>query len=288
MAARIIDGKEIAREVRAEVKTRVCAFRETHGEVPALAVVLVGEDPASQIYVANKQKACGWVGIRSVTVRLPETAAEDAVLSEIARLNADPSISGILVQLPLPAGMNADRVTAAVAPEKDVDGFHPINAGRLLRGRASLEPCTPAGCVRLLKTAGVPLSGANAVIIGRSNIVGKPLAMMLLRENCTVTVCHSRTKGLADIVRRADIVVSAVGRPRMVTADMVKPGAAVIDVGINRLPDGTLAGDVDFEGVREAAGWITPVPGGVGPMTIAMLLKNTMDAAEHARLERMA
>lgn len=283
MAARIIDGKEIAREVRAEVKARVCAFREAYGAAPALAVVLVGEDPASQIYVANKQKACGWVGIRSVTVRLPETATEGEVLSEIARLNADPSINGILVQLPLPGGMNADRVTSAIAPEKDVDGFHPINAGWLMRGRAPLEPCTPAGCIRLLKEAGVPLSGANAVVIGRSNIVGKPLAMMLLRENCTVTICHSRTEGMADVVRRADIVVSAVGRPRMVTADMVKPGAAVIDVGINRLADGMLAGDVDFEGVREVAGWITPVPGGVGPMTIAMLLKNTMDAAELAR-----
>ncbi len=283
MAARIIDGKEIAREVRAEVKARAHAFCEAYGETPALAVVLVGEDPASQVYVANKQKACGWVGIRSVTVRLPETATEDEVLSEIARLNADASISGILVQLPLPRGMNADRVTASVAPEKDVDGFHPINAGRLLRGRAPLEPCTPAGCVRLLKKAGVPLSGANAVVIGRSNIVGKPLAMMLLRENCTVTICHSRTENLADFVRRADIVVSAVGHPRMITAEMVKPGAAVIDVGINRLPDGTLTGDVDFEGVCEVTGWITPVPGGVGPMTIAMLLKNTMDAAENAR-----
>lgn len=285
MAAQIIDGKEIARTVRAEVKTRACAFRKIYGETPALAVVLVGEDPASQIYVANKQKACGWVGIRSVTVRLPETATENEVLSEIARLNADSSINGILVQLPLPGGVNADRVTAAVAPEKDVDGFHPLNAGRLMRGRAPLEPCTPAGCIRLLKEAAVPLSGANAVVIGRSNIVGKPLAMMLLRENCTVTMCHSRTEVLADVVRRADIVVSAAGRLRMITADMVKPGAAVIDVGINRLSDGTLAGDVDFEGVREVAGWITPVPGGVGPMTIAMLLKNTMDAAESQRSE---
>ena len=280
MAARIIDGKEIAREVRAEVKARAHAFREAYGETPALAVVLVGEDPASQIYVANKQKACGWVGIRSVTVRLPETATEDEVLSEIARLNADASISGILVQLPLPRGMNADRVTASVAPEKDVDGFHPINAGRLLRGRAPLEPCTPAGCVRLLKKAGVPLAGANAVVVGRSNIVGKPLAMMLLRENCTVTICHSRTENLEEITKSADIVICATGRPRAFGARYFSPGQTVLDVGINFDAHGNLCGDVDFDEVEPVVGAITPVPGGIGSVTTSTTMEHTVRAAE--------
>lgn len=282
MAARIIDGKEIAREVRAEVKARAHAFREAYGETPALAVVLVGEDPASQIYVANKQKACGWVGIRSVAVRLPETATEDEVLSEIARLNADASISGILVQLPLPRGMNADRVTASVAPEKDVDGFHLLNAGRMMNGQPGVVACTPKGAMEMIRRTGIDLGGKEAVVVGRSNIVGKPMAMLLLHANGTVTICHSRTKNLAEVTRRADILVVAIGKADFITGDMVKEGAVVIDVGMNRRADGKLTGDVDFASVEPKASAITPVPGGVGPMTITMLLENTLTAARIA------
>ncbi|MBQ1257076.1 MAG: bifunctional methylenetetrahydrofolate dehydrogenase/methenyltetrahydrofolate cyclohydrolase FolD [Clostridia bacterium] len=276
----LIDGKEIARRVRADVKARVKEYTEKHGKAPALCVILAGDNPASKVYVASKEKACGWVGIRSVAKKFPSEITEEKLISEIHALNQDPDINGILVQLPLPKGINEENVLRAVAPEKDVDGFHPMNAGELMRAGAKLEPCTPAGCIELLKRANVALSGANAVVIGRSNIVGKPVAMMLLRENCTVTVCHSKTKNLKDILKNADIVVSAMGRPKAVTGDMLKEGAAVIDVGINRLDDGTIVGDVDFESACKVAGAITPVPGGVGPMTIAFLLKNTMTAAE--------
>ncbi|MBQ2433153.1 MAG: bifunctional methylenetetrahydrofolate dehydrogenase/methenyltetrahydrofolate cyclohydrolase FolD [Clostridia bacterium] len=276
----LIDGKEIARHVRADVKARVKEYTEKHGKAPALCVILAGDNPASKVYVASKEKACGWVGIRSVAKKFPSEITEEKLISEIHALNQDPDINGILVQLPLPKGINEENVLRAVAPEKDVDGFHPMNAGELMRAGAKLEPCTPAGCIELLKRANVALSGANAVVIGRSNIVGKPVAMMLLRENCTVTVCHSKTKNLKDILKNADIVVSAMGRPKAVTGDMLKEGAAVIDVGINRLDDGNIVGDVDFESACKVAGAITPVPGGVGPMTIAFLLKNTMTAAE--------
>lgn len=276
----LIDGKEIARLVRADVKTRVREYEAKCGKTPALCVILVGDNPASKVYVASKEKACGWVGIRSVTRRFSKDISENELINEINSLNKDPDINGILVQLPLPSSISEENVLRAVAPEKDVDGFHPMNAGELTRKGASLEPCTPAGCIELLKRSGVELSGANAVVIGRSNIVGKPISLMLLRENCTVTVCHSKTKNLKDILKTADIVVSAMGRPRAVTGAMLKEGAAVIDVGINRLEDGSIVGDVDFESAIEVCGPITPVPGGVGPMTIAMLLKNTMIAAE--------
>ncbi len=276
----LIDGKEIARQIRAEVKVRVKAFSEKYGKAPALCVILAGDNPASKVYVASKEKACGWVGIRSVAKKFSADITEKELIEEIHKLNQDPDINGILVQLPLPKGINEENVLRAVAPEKDVDGFHPMNAGELMRAGATLEPCTPAGCIELLKRAGVELAGANAVVIGRSNIVGKPIAMMLLRENCTVTICHSKTKNMKDILKNADIVVSAMGRPRAVTGDMLKEGAAVIDVGINRLEDGSIVGDVDFESAIKVAGPITPVPGGVGPMTIAFLLKNTMTAAE--------
>ncbi len=276
----LIDGKEIARLVRAEVKERVKEYVGKHGKAPALCVILAGDNPASKVYVASKEKACGWVGIRSVAKKFPSAITEEELINEIRALNTDPDINGILVQLPLPKGINEENVLRAVAPEKDVDGFHPMNAGELMRAGAKLEPCTPAGCIELLKRANVTLPGANAVVIGRSNIVGKPIAMMLLRENCTVTVCHSKTKNLKDILKNADIVVSAMGRPRAVTGDMLKDGAAVIDVGINRLDDGSIVGDVDFESAIRVCGPITPVPGGVGPMTIAFLLKNTMIAAE--------
>ncbi|MBE5790774.1 MAG: bifunctional methylenetetrahydrofolate dehydrogenase/methenyltetrahydrofolate cyclohydrolase FolD [Clostridia bacterium] len=276
----LIDGKEIARQVRADVKVRVKAFTEKYGKAPALCVILAGDNPASKVYVASKEKACGWVGIRSVAKKFSADITEKELIEEIQKLNQDPDINGILVQLPLPKGINEENVLRAVAPEKDVDGFHPMNAGELMRAGAMLEPCTPAGCIELLKRAGVELSGANAVVIGRSNIVGKPIAMMLLRENCTVTICHSKTKNMKDILKNADIIVSAMGRPRAVTGDMLKDGAAVIDVGINRLEDGSIVGDVDFESAAKVCGAITPVPGGVGPMTIAFLMKNTMTAAE--------
>lgn len=276
----LIDGKEIARLVRADVKASVNEFREKHGKAPALCVILVGDNPASKVYVASKEKACGWVGIRSVTKRFASSISEEALINEIEQLNRDSDINGILIQLPLPNGISEENVLRSVAPEKDVDGFHPMNAGELMRAGAKLEPCTPAGCIELLKRAGVELAGANAVVIGRSNIVGKPVSMMLLRENCTVTMCHSKTKNLKEITKNADIVISAMGRPRAVTGDMLKQGAAVIDVGINRLEDGSIVGDVDFDSASKVSGPITPVPGGVGPMTIAMLLKNTMIAAE--------
>lgn len=281
MTAQLIDGVALARQWRARVAERAAALA-ARGHRPGLAVILVGDDPASQVYVRNKVKACGEAGIHSVLETYPASLTQDELLARIAALNADPTIHGILVQLPLPPHIDAQRVIEAIAPAKDVDGFHVANAGALLVGQRGYWPCTPYGCMKMLEHIGIELRGKHAVVIGRSNIVGKPMALLLLQANATVTICHSATANLAQHTRQADVIVAAVGRPRMLTADMVKPGAVVLDVGINRLPDGKLCGDVDFDAVREVAGWITPVPGGVGPMTIAMLLLNTVEAAERA------
>ncbi|MFR5853666.1 MAG: bifunctional methylenetetrahydrofolate dehydrogenase/methenyltetrahydrofolate cyclohydrolase FolD [Lachnospiraceae bacterium] len=251
--------------------------------MPGLCVILVGSDPASQTYVANKEKACARLGIHSQTLRMGAETTQAELEASIERANEDEAIHGILVQLPLPAQLDEHRALALIRPEKDVDGFHAVNMGRLARGEDCVVACTPKGALHMLKAAGVPIAGKNAVVIGRSNIVGKPMALLLLQENATVTICHSRTEDLAEHTRRADILVAAVGKPRFVTADMVKEGAAVLDVGINRV-DGKLCGDVDFEHVKEKAGWISPVPGGVGKMTIAMLMENTVSAAEKAAL----
>lgn len=274
----LIDGKAIAAEVKAKAAAQ-CEELKARGVEPALAVILVGEDPASQVYVRNKARACKTCGIRSQVIRMSAETTQEELTAKIREINEDETIHGLLIQLPLPKHLDEAAALAEVDWRKDVDGFHRMNAGALLAGQESVTPCTPAGCVELLKRSGVPLQGANAVVIGRSNIVGKPMALLLLQENCTVTVCHSKTKNLAEITRQADILVAAIGKPRFVTADMIKPGAAVIDVGINRLEDGTLTGDVDFEAAEQVAGWITPVPGGVGPMTIAMLMQNTIQAA---------
>ena len=283
MAAKILDGKVLSAEIREQVSRRVEALKQ-RGVTPGLAVILVGDDPASEIYVRNKGKGCEETGMLSRTVKMDASVTQEALEVEIDRLNADPAIHGILVQLPLPRHLDEQAALAKILPEKDVDGFHLINAGRLMTGSEGVIPCTPKGALYMIRSTGEELSGKEAVVIGRSNIVGKPMAMLLMRENCTVTVCHSRTKNLAEHTRRADILVAAVGKAGFVTADMVKPGAIVIDVGINRV-DGKVCGDVDFENVKEKAGWITPVPGGVGKMTIAMLLANTADAAERT-LER--
>ena len=276
--AQLIDGKAIAALIRAEQATRAAHLKE-NGIEPALAVILVGEDPASKVYVRNKARACKECGIRSEVIRMSAETTQAELMAEIERVNSDPALHGLLIQLPLPAHLDEAAALAAVDWRKDVDGFHKMNAGALLEGEEGVRPCTPAGCMELLRRSHVPLTGAKAVVVGRSNIVGKPMALMLLRENCTVTVCHSHTKNLAEITREADILVCAIGRARFVTADMVKPGAAVIDVGINRLPDGTLCGDAD-ESVASVAGFLTPVPGGVGPMTVACLMKNTIEAAK--------
>ena len=281
--AQLIDGKAIAALIRAEQATRAAHLKE-NGIEPALAVILVGEDPASKVYVRNKARACNECGIRSEVIRMSAETTQAELMAEIERVNSDSALHGLLIQLPLPAHLDEAAALAAVDWRKDVDGFHKMNAGALLEGEEGVRPCTPAGCMELLRRSHVPLTGANAVVVGRSNIVGKPMALMLLEANCTVTICHSRTRNLAEIVKDADIVVAAVGRANFITGDMIKPGAAVIDVGINRREDGTLCGDVDFDAAQEKAGWITPVPGGVGPMTIAMLMKNTLDAAEkHGR-----
>ena len=280
MSAQILDGKIISAQLEAELKLRVDAM-VAQGNIPGLTVILVGDDPASQTYVANKEKACARLGVRSVTLRMPADTTQEALEAEIIKANADPAVHGILVQLPLPRHLDSDRALSLILPEKDVDGFHDINAGRLSRGLDCVVACTPKGALHMLKTAGIDISGKEAVVVGRSNIVGKPMALLLLQENATVTVCHSRTKDLAEHTRRADILVAAIGKPRFITADMVKEGAVVVDVGINRV-DGKLCGDVDFEPVAEKASWITPVPGGVGKMTIAMLMSNTVDAAEKA------
>jgi len=285
MTARIIDGNELARRIRAEVAGRAAMLAQA-GRPPGLAVILVGEDPASTVYVRNKVKDCQESGIRSILDRLPADTTEATLLARIEQLNRDPSIHGILVQLPLPRHLDAQRVIETIAPEKDVDGFHISNAGALMTGTPRFRPCTPYGVMKMLEHAGVNLDGAEAVVVGRSNIVGKPQAMMLLERNATVTICHSRTRDLAAHCRRADVLVAAVGKARMITGDMIKPGAVVIDVGMNREPDGPnvgkLCGDVDFASASQVASWITPVPGGVGPMTRAMLLVNTLEAAERS------
>ncbi|NKC31017.1 bifunctional methylenetetrahydrofolate dehydrogenase/methenyltetrahydrofolate cyclohydrolase FolD [Falsiroseomonas selenitidurans] len=275
MTAQIIDGKAVAATLRQHIAARTAAL----GFRPGLRVVRVGEDPASGVYVRNKDRAAKEVGFDSATIALPASTTEDALLAEVARLNADPAVDGILVQLPLPPQIRADRVIAAVAPEKDVDGFHPLNAGRLASGQPGLVPCTPKGVMHLLRAAGAALPGARAVVLGRSNIVGRPMAQLLLAADCTVTVVHSRTRDLPAECRRAEILVAAVGRAEMVRGDWVAEGATVIDVGINRLADGRLMGDVAYAEVAAHCGAITPVPGGVGPMTIACLLENTLDAA---------
>ncbi len=279
MTARILDGKEIAAHVRAEVKRDAEAFAVVHGRTPRLEVVLVGEDPASQVYVRNKEKAAHEAGLRGSVLRLPADTTQAALLDCVRGLSADADVDGILVQLPLPAGLDAAAVVDAIDPSKDVDGLHPVNAGLLATGGRGLRPCTPSGCMRMLQEAGVDLRGKRALVLGRSNLVGKPVALMLLEAHATVTVAHSRTVDLAAECARADVLIAAVGQPRLVRADWVKEGAVVIDVGINRGADGKLCGDVDFDAVREKAGWLTPVPGGVGAMTIAMLLRNTVDAA---------
>lgn len=278
MAARIIDGKAAAAELRAEIGREVAALKAAGKPVPGLHVVLVGEDPASKVYVASKEKLAAEIGMNSVAHRLSAETTEATLLAKIAELNADDGVDGILVQLPLPKHIDTGRIIDAIDPAKDVDGLHPINAGLLAGGKNGLVPCTPLGCMLLLKQALPSLSGLEAVVIGRSELVGRPVAQLLLQADCTVTIAHSRTRDLPAVVRRADIVVAAVGRPRMVKGDWIKPGATVIDVGINRMPDGKLAGDVDYAQAAEVAGAITPVPGGVGPMTIACLLRNTLTA----------
>ena len=289
MAAKILSGSDLAAEIRAEVATGVVEMQEKHGVTPGLAVVLVGDDPASAVYVNNKRRACEQAGLFSDAAYLPATATEDEILSSVHKYNEDPRVNGILVQLPLPSGIDQYRIIEAINPDKDVDGIHPYNLGKLLQGRPGFAPCTPSGVVELLLHNGHDPEGANVAICGRSEIVGKPLAALLMQRarggNATVTVCHTRTRDLPSITRAADVVVAAMGRPAAITADMVKEGAVVVDVGINRVPDASarrgyrLVGDVDFESVSQKAAAITPVPGGVGPMTIAMLLRNTLTAA---------
>ena len=282
MSAQILDGKALAAEIRSEVKTQIAALAEK-GVSTALAVILVGDDSASQVYVRNKIKACADTGIRSLEFRMPAETTQQQLLAKIAELNADETVDGILVQLPLPKQINADAVISAIAPAKDVDGFHVANAGALVTGKQGFVPCTPFGVMRLIEKSGVNPRGKSAVIVGRSNIVGKPMALLLLAADATVTVAHSRTPDLSAVTRNADILVAAVGRAKLIKADMVKPGAVVIDVGMNRDETGKLCGDVDFAEVKEIAGSITPVPGGVGPMTIAMLMQNTVLAAQMRR-----
>ncbi len=285
MTATILDGKAMAQEIRGELAEQTAAFIEKTGVTPCLAAVLIGDDPASQVYVRNKQKACEKVGITSQMHRLPESTTTEELLALVDRLNRDDAVHGILVQLPLPKGLDESRVLRAVSPAKDVDAFHPENVGLIVQNQPRFLPCTPHGIQQLLVRKGIETSGANVVILGRSDIVGKPMGIMLMQRgagaDATVTVCHSRTKDLAAVCRAADILVVAIGRANFVTADMVKPGATVIDVGINRTEAG-LVGDVDFESVKETAGYLTPVPGGVGPLTVTMLLYNTLKAAEKA------
>ncbi|MCA9647956.1 MAG: bifunctional methylenetetrahydrofolate dehydrogenase/methenyltetrahydrofolate cyclohydrolase FolD [Myxococcales bacterium] len=278
MATRI-DGKAIAAQVRSEVAEEVSAFKAAHGRAPGLTVVLAGDDQASAVYVRNKEKAAAEVGMKGEVLRLPASVSQQELLDVVLKLNADPTVDGILVQLPIPDGLDEKPILEAIDPRKDVDGFHMVNVGALWSGLPGLVPCTPSGCMRLLSEAGANLKGANAVVVGRSNIVGKPMAALLLREHATVTIAHSRTQDLPALCREADILVAAVGRAKMVKQDWVKPGAVVIDVGMNRDENGKLCGDVDYADVEAVAGAITPVPGGVGPMTIAMLMKNTLSAA---------
>jgi methylenetetrahydrofolate dehydrogenase (NADP+)/methenyltetrahydrofolate cyclohydrolase len=278
MTATILDGKSLAAATRAALKQKVEALVQ-RGVRPGLTVIIAGDDPASKVYVRNKTLAAEEIGVRSRLLQYGKDVSEAELMQTVAALNADPAVHGILVQLPLPKRIDAARVLESIAPAKDVDGFHEANLGALMAGRPGVVPCTPLGCMRLIEHAGVQVAGRHAVVVGRSNIVGKPLAHLLLQKDATVTICHSKSSDLAAICRSADILVAAVGRAKLVTAGMVKPGACVIDVGINRLPDGKLAGDVDFGEVEKVAGWITPVPGGVGPMTIAMLLENCITAA---------
>ncbi len=282
MAAEIIDGKAIAKSVREELAVEVEQLKSDAGVTPGLAVVLVGEDPASKVYVRNKHRACERVGINTRDIRMSAEASHEEVMEQVHNLNEDPDIHGILVQLPTPEQVDDEEIINAIDPAKDVDGFHPISMGKLLTGQPEMVPCTPRGVMRMLESTGVELSGKEAVIVGRSNIVGKPQALLLMYEHCTPTICHSRTRDMTEHISRADILVAAAGMPQMITGDMIKPGAVVIDVGINRLDDGSLVGDVDFDSAKEVAGAITPVPGGVGPMTIAMLLDNTVRAAKNS------
>tara|TARA_Y100001970_G_scaffold293661_1_gene442080 strand:+ start:22437 stop:23291 length:855 start_codon:yes stop_codon:yes gene_type:complete len=282
MDKKIIDGKLVSASIRETIKERTKVLKEKHSKVPGLAAVLVGEDPASQIYVRNKRKSCEDVGIYSEEHKLPESTTEDELLELIKKLNNDDKINGILVQLPLPNHINDSMILNSVAPEKDVDGFHPVNAGFLFEGKPKFIPCTPHGIIKMLEFYEIDIEGKNAVVLGRSNIVGKPAAILLLQKNATVTICHSRTKNLSDVLKNADIIVAAIGRAHFVKKEMVKEGAVVIDVGINRLETGKLAGDVDFEKIKDIASSITPVPGGVGPMTITMLLWNTVKSLEES------
>ena len=281
MTTQLIDGVALSQQLRGDVARRAAALK-ARGLTPGLAVVLVGDNPASQVYVRNKVKACEDSGLHSVLEKYEASMTEAQLLARIEALNNDPSIHGILVQLPLPAHIDAHKVIESISPAKDVDGFHVASAGALMVGQPGFWPCTPYGCMKMLESIGYGLKGKHAVVIGRSNIVGKPMALMLLQQNATVTICHSGTKDLKAMTLQADVIVAAVGKRNVLTADMVKPGAVVIDVGMNRNDEGKLCGDVDFEGVKQVAGWITPVPGGVGPMTITMLLVNTLEAAERA------
>ncbi len=284
MTAQILDGKALAARITEELKPRAEKLAQS-GRKPGLAVILVGEDPASQVYVRNKIRACERVGIESLEFRLPASTSQDELLAKISQLNADDAVDGILVQLPLPAHISSEKVIDAISPQKDVDGFHVASAGALLTGKTGFLPCTPYGVMKLIESADYDLAGKHAVVVGRSNIVGKPQAILLLQKNATVTITHSRTRDLASHLRQADVVVAAVGRAKMITGDMIKPGALVIDVGMNRDENGKLCGDVDFESASLKAGWITPVPGGVGPMTIAMLMTNTIEACERRRAQ---
>jgi len=283
MTAKLIDGKLISGQIKDEVKAEITKITNAGGKAPALAVVIVGDDPASKIYVSHKEKACDYTGITSRKLELPAETREGELLALIDELNNDSGINGILVQLPLPRHINADKVLLAIKPEKDVDCFHPFNVGLLATGGGELLPCTPAGVIELLKRSNIEIEGKNCVVIGRSNIVGKPMAALLLQENGTPTICHSRTKKLTEVAKTADILIAALGKPRFVTKEMVKPGAVVIDVGIHNIDGKKLCGDVDFESVAEVASHITPVPGGVGPMTIAMLMRNCLTAWERVQ-----
>ena len=276
----IIDGKKISAEIKAEVQNEVVTFVDSHGIVPTIAVIIVGANPASQVYVRNKHKACEELGMRSISIELPATSTESELLNVISDLNNRDDVHGILVQLPLPEHINESLVTESISPQKDVDGFHPINLGNLLLGKTAFVPCTPAGIVELLQRSNVDISGKHVVVIGRSNIVGKPIAQLLLGHNATVTICHSKTVDLTAHTKQADILIVAIGKAKFISAEHLKPGAVVIDVGINRMDDGKLCGDVDFANVTDIVSAITPVPGGVGPMTIAMLMKNTLEAAK--------
>ena len=278
--AKIIDGKAISSQIREEIAEQVKEYNARNGALPGLAVVIVGENPASQVYVRNKKRACEQVGFNSWVYEMPESTTQDELNALIDKLNDDNSVHGILVQLPLPKHLDEEQVILRIRPDKDVDAFHPYNVGRITIGDPKFLPCTPAGIMELLHRSNIEISGKECVVVGRSNIVGKPMALLLLAENGTVTVCHSKTKDLKEVCRRADILVVAIGKADFITADMVKEGAAVIDVGMNRNAEGKLTGDVDFESVSEVASYITPVPGGVGPMTITMLLQNTLKAAE--------